>query len=605
MRDDKLSHYATGYDEEGEKPIDFKYYLFLVKKNFYVILTFFIIAVTLAVIYTSKIPDKYQASVQLMIERPRQNSMQNQMNSDESTEGFAKDYYDTQVEIMQAPAVLRQVDEELKLADYFGVSNEELSIVKIRDMVRVQRIGDSRLFNILVTATEPQLASRIANAIARSYIRKNFENMLYYSKEILGWLPQQGGLDEKVSIEDPFGNVKQVSREELIETLPSIQTDPTIRTLREKKAIQEAELETLLKQFREKHPTVIKARANIRFLEESISQEKKRLIESLKSQAEGTHRVGNARIIEEAKVPKDPLPVKRGRLILIVALGELFLSILILVLLDYFDDTLRSVEDFERKGISLPFLGHVPLVKRKSPDMDSRALMGFYEKNSDIAESFRYLRVAINFSASPESLRNLVFASCVPHEGKSFVSHNIAISLAMDGNKTLLVDCDLRRPVVHKTFKVDNTTGLSNYLTSNLEFDAVVKESFVENLSLVLSGPVSPNPGEILGSERMQSFLEEARKRYDRIILDCPPFTGLGDTFVLGSKIGQVVLIVAAGKTPVDLIKHTHKQLDKASVKVIGVVLNMVDIEKERYGGYSKHYYHTYTRYYHGGQSSA
>ena len=168
----------------------------------------------------------------------------------------------------------------------------------------------------------------------------------------------------------------------------------------------------------------------------------------------------------------------------------------------------------------------------------------------------------------------------------------------MDGNKTLLVDADLRRPVVHQMFRMDNASGLSNFLTSKIELDSVVKESFAENLSIVTSGPVSPNPGEILGSDRMRFFLEEARKRYDRVIIDCPPLTGIGDAYVVGSLLGQVVMVIYAGHTPVDLIRHTQKQLDKAGVKILGAILSMVDMEKERHAGYSKHYYHTYTRYY-------
>jgi protein-tyrosine kinase len=256
------------------------------------------------------------------------------------------------------------------------------------------------------------------------------------------------------------------------------------------------------------------------------------------------------------------------------------------------------VEDLERKGVAMPFLGHIPLIKRKKWEAQDQSAAATHQDVPELGEAFRYIRVAINFSGSPESIKILTFSSCLPHEGKSFVSHNIAISLALDGNRTLLVDADLRRPVVHKRFSADNSVGLSNYLTSNLEFDSVLKESHVENLTLVVAGPVSPNPTEILGSARMKQFLDEARKKFDRIIIDCPPLTGIGDSYVVGSLLGQIVMIIAAGQTPADLIKQNQKQLDKASVKVIGMILNMVDMEKERYGGYYQHYHQTYTRYY-------
>ncbi len=586
--------------EEEEKPIDLKYYLFLVRKSIYVIITFLVITVTLASIYASKIPDRYQAVTQLMIEKPESAARAEVAVDGPEGQAMGEDYYNTQIEIMRSPSVLNGVVQELRLKDYYNTDNEDLLADRVKGMLLVKRIGNSRLFNLWVTSDDPKLSQSIANSIARSYIRKNFEDALYYSKEILNWLPKEGSdPKEKISIEDPMGGVRQVTREQLIESLPALRTDETLRALREKKSALDSDLDLLLRQYREKHPVIIKARANLKFLEESIQNERSRIIEGLKSQAEGKHRLGAARIIEEAKPPKGPLPNNRKQIVIIAAIVELFLSILIVILLDYFDDTIHSMEDFERRGIAnLPFLGPVPLLKEKIVPKDKRALISYYGKSSNIAESFRYLRVAINFSAPPESLKVLMFSSCLPHEGKSFVSHNIGVSLAMDGNKTLLVDCDLRRPTLHSAFKMDNSVGLSNYLTSNINLDAVVKETFVENLSVITSGPMSPNPGEILGSERMKTFLAEARKNYDRVIVDCPPLTGIGDSFVVGGLLGQMVMVIGANRTPSDLIKHTQKHLDKSGIKIIGVVLNMVDIEKERHSGYSRHYYTTYNRYY-------
>ena len=602
MADERMASYIP-YAEEAEKPINLKYYLFLFQKSFYVTITFFVIVVTFAAIYASKISDRYTAGTQIMVERPQMAWNPGASGGGEGGEGesFTADYYATQTEIMHSTAVMKQVGQELKLGEYLGIEDEDLIAGRVEKMVSIKRVPNTRLFNIIVNADSPQMAASVANAVARAYIRKNFENMLYYSKEILAWLPQkdkpENNTNATISVEDPFGNVKQVTREELIESLPSIQTDATIRSFREKKNFQEAELQQLLKQFREKYPLVIKARANLKFLDESIQMEKMRVIDGLKTQAEGRFKAGQVRIIEEAKITQKPVKNNRLMIILMAGIGELVFSMLIILLLDYFDDTIRSLEDFERKGILLPFLGPVPFLKGKTLDPSQRKI-GNYYKNSEVAESFRYLRVAINFSASPESLKTLAFTSCLPHEGKSFSTHNIAISFAMDGNRTLLVDADMRRPVVHTTFQMNNVTGLSNFLTSKIELDTVIKESFIENLSIITAGPVSPNPGEILSSDRMKFFLEETRKRYDRVIIDCPPLTGIGDAYVVGNILGQVIMVIHAGRTPVDLIKHTQKQLDKSGVKILGVILSMVDMEKERHAGYSKHYYHTYTRYY-------
>ncbi len=584
--------------EEAEKPFDYKYYFSLFKKNFYVILTFFIITVTIASIYVAKMPDQYQAVAQLILERPSLDFVHEQGLSQVEVESWTEDYYKTQIEIMQSNAVLQGVVKEKRLLDVFETDNEEFAVNKLRFMLRVDRIRGSRLFNIRIIAAEPKLASDLANGVARAFIQKNFEYSLYYAKEVLNWLPQEGRAMDTITVKDPFGGVRQMTRTEVIENLPALQTDATLRELREKKNQQEAELTTLLRQYREKHPIVVKARANLKFLEESIRAEKNRIIENLKLQAEGRMQVSQGRVIEEAKIPKAPIGPNRSRIVLIAGLAELLLSLILIFLIDYFDDTIHSLEDLERKGILLPFLGPLPLLRGKRLADDQIPLITESDEKSELAEAFRYLRVAINFSAPAEALKTLLVTSCLPNEGKSFVAQNIAVSLAMDGNKTLLIDADLRRPVAHRKFRLDNTTGLSNYLTSNLDFDSVVKESFVENFFIVVSGPVSPNPAEILGSDRMKNFLAEARRRFDRVIIDCPPLTGIGDGLVVGSLIGHVIIVISSGRTPADLIHHTQRQLEKTGTKVIGTILNRVDMEKERYGGYTKHYYQTYHRYY-------
>lgn len=585
---------------EEEKAIDFKFYLFLFKKYFYIVFTFFVIVVTLASIYVSRVPDKYEAVAQLIIEKPQFSWSSSDAESvTPGLEGWSEDYYNTQIEIMLSPGVLREVITQLKLAEYYNVPDPDVLIEKITRMITVSRVRRSRLFNVVVLTEDPRLSARLANAVARAYIRKNFEDMLYYSREILAWLPKTGDPDETISIEDPLGGVRQITREDLIESLPSIRSDPMLNSLKEKLSAQKSELELLTRQYREKHPLVIKALSEVKHLESSIEAEKKRIVQSLKSQAEGKHQVSPARLFEEAVQPTAPVPSKRIQIVAGAGIAELILSFLILFLLNYFDDSLRSAEDFERRGVVLPFLGPVPLIKNMSRRKDGKRLVFAKEGQFDVTESFRYLRVAINFSAPPDTLKTLVISSCTPSEGKSFVSTNIATSLARDGIRTLIVDGDLRRPVIHTAFHMDNETGLSNYLTSNVDFDAIIKETSIENLWVVTSGPQSPSPGEILGSDRMKDFLKIANQRFDRVVIDCPPLTGLGDGYVIGSLIGHLIMVVASGRTPSELIKRTHRQLDKAGVKIVGVILNQVDIEKEKHGGYYKYYYNTYNKYYH------
>ncbi len=587
---------APGYYETADKPTDYKYYFQLVKNNFNLIITFLIIGVSLSIIQVSRLPNQYTASAQILLERTRsQGGGAGGQLAQMAPDIWAEDYYNTQKEIMLGTTVLRQVVDELKLMEYFHTTDVDSAVGRTRGYLRVTRIRESRLFNIIATSPNPEFSMNLANAVARAYVRKNFEDLLYFSKELLSWVPKDG--QEVVTVEDPFGKVKQVSRKELMKMLPSVQTDPTVRALQEKKSTLQAELTTLLKQYKEKHPLVVKAQASLRFLEDSIEAEKQRVIESLKEQAEGKMQVSNARIVEEATLPKGPSGPARQKQVISTAGMEFFVILVLLLLWDYFDDTVHSPDDLRRRGINIPFLGPIPLVKTFEGPDEQRILITHYQKKSQIAESFRFLRVAINFSAPAETLKVLVFTSSIPSEGKSFVAHNIAVSLAQDGNRTLFIDADLRRPRAHAIYKMENQTGLSNFLTSQIEFDSVVRETFVENLWTILSGPVSPNPAEILGSKRMADLLQTARERFDRIIVDAPPLAGMGDALVLGRMTTHVIFVIRAGKTPVDIILHSKELLEKSNVRIIGAVMNQVDISKQRYGSYYKYYYQSYTHY--------
>lgn len=582
------------YYESSETPIDYRYYFFLLKKNSTLLITFLIAGITLASIYVSRLPDQYQATAQILLERARMSSQVPLPPL--APDIYEEDYYNTQKEMMLGSTVLRQVVDELKLQEYFRVRNIDDAVQLVRGHLRIERLRLSRLFNITSTSSDPQFSMTLSNAVARAYIRKNFEDLLYFSREILAWLPEEG--KEVITIEDPFGKIKQISREELIKNLPSLQTDPTIRSLAEKKSALEAEMATLSKQYREKHPLVVKTQASIRFLEESIEAEKQRVIETLKQQAEGRLQVSNARIVEEADLPKIPSGPPRTKIAATIVIFEMALVLLFIFLWDYFDDTVHSPDDLRRKGLPLPFLGPIPLVKEFDVPEEEKFLVTHYHRRSQVAESFRYLRVSINFSAPAENLKNLVFTSSLPNEGKSFVAHNIAVSLAQDGNRTLLIDADLRKPVAQRVYRMENLSGLSNYLTSEIEFDTIVRETFIENLWVILSGPISPNPSEILASRRMLQLLQNARERFDRIIIDAPPLIGIGDSLVLGSIASHLVFVIRTGKTPMEVIRQSRDLLDKSGIRIIGAVLNQVDIEKERYKGYYKFYYQTYSRYY-------
>ena len=178
-----------------------------------------------------------------------------------------------------------------------------------------------------------------------------------------------------------------------------------------------------------------------------------------------------------------------------------------------------------------------------------------------------------------------------PGVGKSFISANLAISKALDENKVIVVDADIRRPKIHTVFQRQNAVGLSNYLTTDIGIDEMIQKTDVENLDIISSGPSSPNPPEILGGDRMKDLIQELEKRYNFIVYDTPPSYLIPDTLVLGNIIPATIYIVQAHKYPRKVIAKSIKHLLAKGVKIVGVTLNNLEVVK------SQGYYYDYKGY--------
>ena len=276
---------------------------------------------------------------------------------------------------------------------------------------------------------------------------------------------------------------------------------------------------------------------------------------------------------------------------------EFLLSFGLVLFIDRIDDRVKNQDDIE-KFVRLPYLGHTPALGQEiEKDTKKRYFYVHSNPQSDLAESLRYIRVGINFSGPPDMLRAFAITSSVPQEGKSFCSCNLASSFALDGNRVLLVDADNRRPVLHTVFNMDNSMGLTNYLTSDVPLESVVRPTHIEGLDFVSTGPESPNPSELLGSQKMAEFIKHAKAQYDRVIVDAPPLIGIGDGLVLGRLIGHLILIIRSHTISRKVIRQVRERLQLHQIKVLGVILNCLDLEKDRYG-YYRYHYHTYDRYY-------
>lgn len=203
------------------------------------------------------------------------------------------------------------------------------------------------------------------------------------------------------------------------------------------------------------------------------------------------------------------------------------------------------------------------------------------------AEAYRSLRSNIEYSSFDDEYRAIVVTSSVPGEGKSTTSGNLALSLAQSGNKVLLVDCDMRKPSIHKKFKISNMSGTAELLLRKESFEDVAN-CYNENLTIITAGKIPPNPSEMLSSRAMTAFIKEMKKEFKYIILDTPPLQAVTDAQVLSTKADGVLLVVRAGSTKRDAVLNSVDLIEKVHGKVIGIVLNGVENKKNNYYYYGE-----------------
>lgn len=210
-----------------------------------------------------------------------------------------------------------------------------------------------------------------------------------------------------------------------------------------------------------------------------------------------------------------------------------------------------------------------------------------YPKSS-MAEAFRTLRTNLGFASMDKNYRTILFSSTSPRDGKSSVASNLAVVMAQAGYRVVLIDADLRKPVQHRIFDVDNRIGFTTCLLKNEEVETALHNGLVENLYVLTSGPIPPNPAEILNSSRTEAILQELQEKYDYIFIDAPPVLAVTDASILSTLVDGVVMVVSYGNTRTDLARKSCEQFEKANAKVIGVVLNQVKMDTSDY----KYYYY-------------
>lgn len=196
---------------------------------------------------------------------------------------------------------------------------------------------------------------------------------------------------------------------------------------------------------------------------------------------------------------------------------------------------------------------------------------------SPIAESFRTLRTNIQFASIDKPVKTIMVTSTGQSEGKSTIIANLAIVMAQTDNRVLLVDTDLRKPTVHHTFQLPNRQGLSKMLVEGNNVEDIIQKNIVPNLDVLTSGPIPPNPSELLGSKKMSSLIQELKQRYDYILFDAPPVLVVTDAQILSNKMDGILLVANSGKTEKEMAIKSKMLLENVKANILGVVLNNVE----------------------------
>ncbi len=299
----------------------------------------------------------------------------------------------------------------------------------------------------------------------------------------------------------------------------------------------------------------------------------------------------NIKIVDLAPVPASPVTPKKARNILISIVVGLAMGVGLAFFLEYLDNTVKSPEDI-REHLNAPNLAIIPSIdfkKEVGGSVGNPQIVVHHNPKSTTAEAFRSLRTAILFSFPENPLKSFVVTSFMPQEGKSLIAANTALIMAYAGDKVLLVDADLRRPALHHFFNLPNEKGLTNMIVGTS--DAPGPHVLNGHLSVITSGPIPPNPSELLGSQKFVDLIDGFKGDYDKIVIDSPPINSVTDALVVSKSLGSgVIFVVHGGVTTKEMAQHAREMLEGINARVLGAVLNNVRVDKSGYYRYHRYY---------------
>jgi capsular exopolysaccharide synthesis family protein len=508
--------------------MELRRYLSVLRKWFWLVIVCTLLAGGLAFVLSRNSAPVYQASATLMVNQASNASTSTAYSDILTSERLARTY----ASLLVSRPVLEETARRL------GIDEETL-----RGTISVTTVRETQLLEITVEGTDADLVAQIANTLPQVFIDR--------SREL-----QVGRVSEsKANLEREMSNTEG----DLARTQAALNSETD--------EAQKARLETSLAQYRSTYSTLVASYQQVKLAEAEASN--------------------NLVVAESAEVPQRPIRPRPLVTALLAAIFGVLVAVAAAFVIEYLDDTVKTPDDVNRVS-GLPTLGAIAKLKEGSGD---RQLVASVESKTPESEAYRTLRTNIQFSSVDRPTRTLLVTSSGPSEGKSTTAANLSVVMAQTGKRVIVVDADLRRPVLHRIFEVPNNTGLTTALLAgdDMTLEGHLRPTKVENLSVLTSGPIPPNPSEILGSHRMAGLIESLTRLADMVIFDSPPVLAVTDAAVLGRQVDGVVLVADARQTREQVLARAVAELQNTGANLLGIVLNRLD---SRAGGYDYYYYY-------------
>ena len=615
--------------------MSFHDYWRIIRRRQWVIILSFIAVLGATIVFTQMQIPIYRASATIKIEKRK--SMASLLV--ELMTWGPGDTLATAAEIIKSKPIANEVARRMGLVTE-ATPREEIDGIasSLQGAISYEKVGMTNILRILATADHPQKAVRLANPTAEAFITHDFEERRKHARMMREYLEEQLlGVEMKLKSAEEDLKVFRLKGKGVGATGALTTRFIDLRF----------NLSSLLRRYTEKHPEVIKIKEEMETLrkelklapaeetefthlmrEVSVNEGLYLMLQQKfkEAQIREAEKVGIVSIVDRAVRASLISPNKKLNLVVGAVIG-LMLGLVFAFITESLDTSVGTIEEVE-DYLKVPVLGviphiaagekRLPFLKRRGIGREEKTLqmrsqmVVHYKPKSIVAEAYRSLQTNIDFTRLGKRGDSLLFTSAEPGEGKTLTMVNCALVLAQMGKRVLLIESDLRRPLIHTLFGIKKEGGVTDILTKrkrweevlrtisdfvlgDLEMKDILKTPGIDNLSIITSGPLPPNPAEMLNSPEMAELIGELKKKFDILLFDSPPILPVTDGAILGSKVDGVVLIYQVGKAARGALCRAKLQLDGVKANVLGVVLNDIRAQEMRMTGDYYHYrYHYY-----------